>query len=49
MLLTTTQMWYKNFEVHPELFDYHQAMEKRSYQYKIFMLENLLLLYLPLL
>ena len=38
-----------NIKVPPELFEHYQAMEKRSYQYKTFTLENLLSSYLPLL
>ena len=42
----TTQTQHINIEVPPKLFD-HPAMEKRSYQYKQFTLENLLLFSLP--
>jgi len=35
MYPATTQMRYINIEVPPELFEHYQAMEKRSYQYKI--------------
>jgi len=41
-------MRHINIEVPPELFEHHQAMEKRFYQYNKFTLENLLLLYLLL-
>jgi len=38
----TTQTRHINIEMPPELFEHHQATEKRSYQYKMFTLENLL-------
>jgi len=45
---TTTQTRHIIIEVPPKLFEHHQAMEKRSYQYNKFTLENNLSLYLSL-
>ena len=44
----STKMRHIHLQVPLELFEDHQATEKRSYQYKMFALENLLSLDLPL-